>query len=271
MLADLHTHSTYSDGKYTPEQLVDEAVKADICFLSLTDHDSWNGVSEALAASGKYRGKIKVIPGVELGTQLLDNSIHILGYYIDMQYEPLLEKMHEMRFARERRLYKMLDKLHQLGYNISVDACDPKNRAVGRPHVAKALVAAGYFATVQDVFDVLLKRGAPAYVPQPKLLPQEAIELIHKANGIAVLAHPSEINDVNLVEKLLKNYAFDGIEVYHPSADADAQQYWLQLAQKYKLHVTGGSDFHGIPDRFPTKLGIFKIKAEAIGDIINYK
>lgn len=271
MLADLHTHSTYSDGKYTPRQLVKAAAAANIGFLAVTDHDSWNGVNEAMAAADEYRGKLKVIPGVELGTQLQDNSIHILGYYIDMHYEPLQEKMNEMRFARERRLYKMLDKLHLLGYDISVEACDPKNRAVGRPHVAKALVAAGYFASVQDVFDNLLKRGAPAYVPQPKLAPQEAIELIHQANGIAVLAHPSEIDDKELVEMLLQKYAFDGIEVYHPSADENAQQYWLQLAKKHRLLISGGSDFHGIPDRFPAKLGIFKVEAEAISDIINYK
>lgn len=271
MLADLHTHSTYSDGKYTPRQLVRTAAAHNIAFLALTDHDSWNGVEEALAAAKQYGNKIKVIPGVEMGTQLRENSIHILGYYIDRNYEPLHLKMNEMRHAREKRLSKMLDKLHELGYAIAVEACDPQNRAVGRPHVAKALVAAGYFSGVQEVFDKLLKRGGPAYVPQPKLLPEEAIDLIHAAGGIAVLAHPSELNDQALVENLLRQYAFDGLEVYHPSADAAAQKYWRQLADKYKLLVGGGSDFHGIPDRFPPELGIFKIQAEAVSGIINYR
>ncbi len=271
MLADLHTHSTYSDGKYTPKQLVEAAVANNISFLALTDHDSWNGVTEALNAAEAYKDRLKVIPGVELGTQLQENSIHIIGYYIDMQYQPLYEKMNEMRFARERRLYKMLDKLHQLGYDITVEACDPQNRAVGRPHVAKALVAAGYFSGVQEVFDYLLKRGAPAYVPQPKLLPAEAIKLLHQAGGLAVLAHPSEIGDQTLVESLLQEYNFDAIEVYHPSADKTEQQYWLQLAKKYRLMVSGGSDFHGIPDRFPAELGIFKVDAKDIRDIIEYR
>lgn len=271
MLADLHTHSTYSDGKYTPKQLVEAAVASNIGFLALTDHDSWNGVNEALRAAEPYKDRLKVIPGVELGTQLQENSIHILGYYINMNYQPLHEKMNEMRFARERRLYKMLDKLHQLGYDITVEACDPQNRSVGRPHVAKALVAAGYFSGVQEVFDSLLKRGAPAYVPQPKLLPNEAISLLHQAGGLAVLAHPSEIGDKKLAESLLQEYDFDAIEVYHPSADKNEQQYWQELAKKYHLMISGGSDFHGIPDRFPAKLGLFQVEAESISDIINHR
>ncbi len=271
MLADLHTHSTYSDGKYTPIQLVEAAVAHNIGFLALTDHDSWNGVNEALEAAEAYKTQLKVIPGVELGTQLQENSIHILGYYVNMQYKPLHDKMNEMRHARESRLYKMLAKLHQLGYDITVEACDPQNRAVGRPHVAKALVAAGYFSGVQEVFDHLLRRGAPAYVPQPKLSPDEAISLLHQAGGIAALAHPSEIGNRELVESLLEKYDFDAIEVYHPSADIDEQRYWLHLADKYHLLISGGSDFHGIPDRYPTELGIFKVEAESIRDIINYR
>ena len=137
--------------------------------------------------------------------------------------------------------------------------------------MAKALVAAGYFSGVQEVFDSLLKRGAPAYVPQPKLLPNEAISLLHQAGGLAVLAHPSEIGDKKLVESLLQEYDFDAIEVYHPSADKDEQQYWLGLAKKYRLMISGGSDFHGIPDRFPAKLGLFQVEAESISDIINYR
>ena len=156
-------------------------------------------------------------------------------------------------------------------YEIEVEACDPNNRAVGRPHVAKALVAKGYFETVQDVFDALLHRGGPAYVPQPKLAPDEAVDLIHKAGGIAVLAHPSELSDGNLPEYLVSNFAFDGIEVYHPSADEADQEKWLALAKKYNILVSGGSDFHGIPDRFPTELGIFEVEWQNVAGVIQYK
>lgn len=271
MLVDLHTHSTFSDGRYTPAQLVDAAVKNGIGVLAITDHDSWNGIAEAQQAAKSYDGKIKIITGVELGTQLGSESVHILGYHVDMKCKALQDKMDEMRHAREQRLFKMLAKLDELGYHITVEACDPKNRAVGRPHVAKALVAAGYFNGVQDVFDTLLKRGAPAYVPQPKLSPEEAVSLIHQAEGVAVLAHPSELEDSNLPEKLVSEYPFDGIEVYHPSADAAAQQQWLKLAAKHNLIVSGGSDFHGIPDRFPAELGIFKVEYAQVAQVIEYQ
>lgn len=271
MLVDLHTHSTFSDGRYTPTQLVQEAAAKGLGVLAITDHDSWNGVEEAQRAASALGNSVRIIPGVELGAQYAEDSVHVLAYHVDMTYVPLLEKMNEMRHAREFRLLKMLEKLHNLGYEIEVEACDPKNRAVGRPHVAKALVARGYFKTVQDVFDALLRRGGPAYVPQPKLSPEEAVDLIHRAGGIAVLAHPSELADGNLPEKLLTDFAFDGIEVYHPSADEAAQKKWLALAQKHNLFVSGGSDFHGIPDRFPNELGIFEVEWQNVAGVIQYK
>lgn len=271
MLVDLHTHSTFSDGRYTPTQLVKEAAAKGLHALAITDHDSWNGVEEAQQAAKALGGFLRIIPGVELGAQYADDSVHVLAYHIDMNYAPLFEKMNEMRHAREFRLLKMLDKLHALGYEIEVEACDPKNRAVGRPHVAKALVAKGYFKTVQEVFDALLRRGGPAYVPQPKLAPDEAVDLIHRAGGIAVLAHPSELSDSSLPEKLASSFGFDGIEVYHPSADEADQAKWLELAKKYNLLISGGSDFHGIPDRFPEQLGVFQVEWQNVAGVIQYK
>ena len=141
-LVDLHMHSTFSDGRYTPTQLVEEAAAKGLKVLALTDHDSWNGVHEAQAAAARL-GSIRVVTGVELGTQYENDSVHILGYHVRMDCEPLHAKMDEMRHGRELRLSRMLAKLDGLGYHVEVEACDPKNRAVGRPHVAKALVAAG--------------------------------------------------------------------------------------------------------------------------------
>ena len=220
-LVDLHMHSTFSDGRYTPTMLVEEAAAKGLAVIALTDHDSWNGVNEAKAAAAALG--VRVLTGVELGSQYENDSVHILGYHVDMGCDALHAKMDELRHGRERRLEKMVAKLHSLGYPIEVEACDPLNRAVGRPHVAKALVAAGYFKTVQEVFDALLRRGGPAYVPQPKLAPEEAVALIHAAGGIAVLAHPSELADASLPERLLRTVPFDGLEVYHPSADKEAQ------------------------------------------------
>ena len=269
-LVDLHMHSTFSDGRYTPTQLVEVAAAKGIAVLALTDHDSWNGVAEAQAAAARL-GNIRVLTGVELGTQCENDSVPILGYHVNMSCEPLHAKMDEMRHGRELRLTRMLAKLDGLGYHIEVEACDPKNRAVGRPHVAKALVAAGYFNTVQEVFDALLHRGGPAYVPQPKLAPEEAVQLIHEAGGIAVLAHPSELSDGTLPERLLRAVPFDGVEVYHPSADKKAQAKWLQLAQELQLLVGGGSDFHAIPDRYPTELGVWQVHYEDVKGVIEWK
>lgn len=267
MLIDLHTHSTFSDGRYTPSQLVEMAAAAGIGLLGITDHDSVNGIEEAMSAAALVSGAPRVVPGVELGTQVGESSVHILGYNIDTHNKTLLEKIEEMRHAREKRLYRILDKIAALGYHITVEQCDPKNRAVGRPHVAKALVKKGYFASVEDAFETLLKRGKPGYEPQPKLSPEESVQLLHQAGGIAVLAHPAEIEDLLLVNKLLANIPFDGIEVYHPSADEKMQRYLICLADKYKLLTSGGSDFHGVEGRFPEQLGVFKVYSENVSII----
>ena len=244
MLVDLHTHSTFSDGRYTPAQLVKMAAAADIKLLAITDHDSVNGMEEAVQAAQAVPTAPQIVNGVEMGSQAGEYSVHILGYNIDIHNEKLLNKIQEMRHARETRLHRMLDKIDALGYHITVEDCDPKNRAVGRPHVAKALVAAGYFQSVDEAFEVLLKRGRPGYEPQPKLSPEEAVSLLHEAGGIA-----------------------DGLEVYHPSADEKMQQYFAQLAAKYKLLTSGGSDFHGVEGRFPEQLGVFKVDSDKVSII----
>ena len=269
-LVDLHLHSTFSDGRYTPTQLVEEAAAKGIGVIAITDHDSWNGVTEAQAAAARL-GSVRVLTGVELGAQWENDSVHILAYHVDRGCEALHAKMDELRHGRERRLEKMLAKLESLGYHVEVEACDPLNRAVGRPHVAKALVAAGYFKTVPEVFGALVRRGGPAYVPQPKLAPEEAVALIHAAGGIAVLAHPSELADASLPERLLRTFPFDGLEVYHPSADKEAQAKWLHLAKELGLMVGGGSDFHATPDRFPTELGIWQVHYADVKDVIEWK
>ena len=128
-LVDLHLHSTFSDGRYTPTMLVDEAVAKGIGVIAITDHDSWNGMAEAREAAKRYGGRIRVLTGVELGTQYEDDAVHILGYHVSMECEALHKKMDEMRHAREHRLYAMLEKLDKLGYHVEVDSCDPKNRA----------------------------------------------------------------------------------------------------------------------------------------------
>lgn len=277
MLVDLHLHSTYSDGRYAPAELVRAAIAKRISVIAITDHDSWNGFPEAYAEaeklnSGRVEPLIRVIRGVELSTQYADNDVHILGYHVDDKCEALLTRMKSLRYKREHRLEAMLEKCKVLGMDISVENCDPKSRAVGRPHVAKAMVAKGYVTTVQEAFDKYLHRGGPCYVQQPKLTPMEAVDLIHAAGGVAIFAHPSEVKDTTLPEKLLQCLPFDGIEIWHPSVlQTNNLDYWLKLAKKYNLMVSGGSDFHGIPDRFPAELGIWQVLYEDTATVINYK
>lgn len=326
MLVDLHMHSTYSDGRYTPKELVQTAVLKNLRIIALTDHDSWNGYPEAAAEADRInklyaafllQGKsqseavgiikeqlanfvqsaelksvvgapesgffsnikpeienssfgndlplITVLIGTEISTLYNERAVHVLGYRVNREYQPLLAKLNEMRFKREHRLELILEKCRQNGMYITVEACDPSARAVGRPHVAKAMVAMGYVKTVQEAFDKYLHRGGPCYVEQPKMSPEEAVKLIHQAGGIAILAHPSEIENPEIPEYLLKNIPFDGLEIWHPSARQEGHiEKWQQLAARYNLLVSGGSDFHGIPDRYPAKLGLWEVVYENV-------
>ena len=276
MLVDLHMHSTFSDGRLTPTELVQQAIEQHLGVIALTDHDSWNGYAEAQAEAERQARltgqRLRVLVGVELSTQHEGRAVHVLGYHVDRGCQALLDKMNEMRHRREHRLEEMLAKCKTQGMELTVEACDPRNRAVGRPHVAKAMVEKGYVKTVQEAFDKYLHRGGPCYVEQPKLSPSEAVHLIHKAGGLAVLAHPSEIEDSTVPELLVSNIPFDGIEIWHPSAtEHNDFAKWQALALKYQLRLSGGSDFHGILDRFPAKLGIWQVEYDNVKEIIEYK
>ena len=263
-LIDLHLHSTFSDGLFTPTQLVEQAAAAQLTVVALTDHDTLNGIPEFFAAGEK--AGLQVIPGVELGSQAGEASVHILGYGVRSDNGPLLTNMLRLRHARETRLQKILGKLQEHGIVVQVDECDPRNRAVGRPHVAKAMVAKGYVQGVQEAFDKYLGRGKPCYVPQPKLMPLEAVALIHGAGGLAVLAHPEEVGDRSLIAQIFAGVPLDGLEVYHPSARnmSGAYQFWQNFAADRGKVSTGGSDFHGHADRYPRHLGEFAVQSEWI-------
>lgn len=278
MLVDLHLHSTFSDGRYTPKELVQAAVKKHIEVIALTDHDSLNGCTEAIAEAERINAEvgkilIRVITGVELSTELDGKSIHILGYHLHTDCKEIIATLEELRYKREHRLEAIIEKCHAHGMDISMPINNPKARAVGRPHVAREMVAKGYVKTVQEAFDKYLHRGASCYVAQPKLSPKEAVEVIHKAGGVAVLAHPTELDSYELPEQLLSCYDFDGVEIWHPSilSKNDDLEHWLLLARDNGCMLSGGSDFHGIPGRFPEELGIWQVLYENTADIIEFR
>lgn len=260
MVADLHVHTTASDGRYSPAKVLAMAVAAGLSHLAVTDHDTLDGF---LALAGKADGGPVLVPGVEFSTDLPDCEVHILGYHSDPADRELNRQLGLIARDRLDRAERMVAKLAALGYPVSFDrvlAIAGEATAIGRPHVAKALVERGYFPDVAAVFDAILDHGKPGYVPHYKLTPGDTVALIKAAGGLAVLAHPGLVGDDAVVLAMLK-LGMDGIEAYHPSHDRAATAKYLTMAAEHDLAVTGGSDFHGIPGRFPERLGEFTVPA----------
>ena len=260
MAGDLHTHTNFSDGSYSPEELVAAAKKIGLHYLAITDHDTIDGVRQ-LYENGLYPDRIvNIIPGVELSANHPERDIHIVGYNIDIYNEALLEMIDKIIEARWERFSEIINILQSKRFNIreaDVLKVAGTSRSIGRAHIARALVKVGAFRNVREVFEKMLGKGNPAYVP--RYLPEvdEVIDVIHQAGGVATLAHPKLVGDEELVEELCKK--LDGLEVYYPFHKPDETQHYFFLAMKYNLLITGGSDFHGAASRFVNELGDFTI------------
>jgi predicted metal-dependent phosphoesterase TrpH len=263
MTADLHIHTTASDGRLTSERILTHAIEAGLSYISITDHDTVNGLLELYEKREHKTDMICIIPGIELSTDLPENEVHILGYNIDIYNFELRNQLDILVTHRHERTKRIIHKLYQLGYTIDylrVMELAQHATAIGRPHIARALIDKGYFSTISDVFITLLDKNGPAYVPHYKLTPLQVIALIKKAGGVPVVAHPGLIGNDGIVLDLI-NIGILGLEVYHPKHNTLQTQKYLDLASQYQLLVTGGSDFHAIPTRFPGRLGLFTIPA----------
>ena len=245
--ADLHMHSTASDGVYAPDELMKRAVGLGFTHVALTDHDSVAGIPLARETAEKLG--MTLTNGVELscGAQ---KEIHVLGYGFDPDNEALRAFCEERVAQREARTAAMVQRLCELGKPIDMARVRELARGVmGRPHVARAMLEAGYVLSVSEAFDRYLKPGRPAYVPKEDVKVSEAVRLIDQAGGIAVLAHPMELKmGDTMLESLIgewKGQGLAGVEVYHPSAQNNHASFLLHLAQRENMLVTGGSDFHG--------------------------
>ena len=252
---DLHVHSCYSDGVLSPAELCALAVRKGITVLALTDHDTLDGLDPMREAIRRLDSKdLLLIPAVELNTGE-NGSTHVLGYGVVMDCKALNDALRSQREARLARGQAMLAKLAELGYPLpplSLTADDSGAlTALGRGHIARALVAAGYVHTVEQAFDRLLNVGKPAYIPQQHLPTTEAVALLASAGAVPVLAHPAELNlSQQAVEALLQSLqpaGLRGMEVYHPSASRRDIPAYDAMARRNGLLVTGGSDFHGNP------------------------
>ncbi|MBQ9480040.1 MAG: PHP domain-containing protein [Selenomonadaceae bacterium] len=261
MASDLHTHTNFSDGSYSPEELLAAAKSLGLTYLAITDHDTVDGICH-LYENGLYPAKgIKIIPGIELKAAH-ERDIHLVGYNIDIYNGKLLEKLNELIDARWIRFSEIVKKLQANGFNIreaDVLKIADTSRSIGRSHIARALVKNGCFKTVREAFDKMLQRNKAAYVPRYLLSLEEIINLIHKAGGTVCLAHPKLVGDDQVVEEICRS-GIDAVEVFYPCHGAEDVERYMRVAEQNNLLVTGGSDFHGTASRYVKDLGQFTIE-----------
>ncbi|MEW5921055.1 MAG: PHP domain-containing protein [Bacillota bacterium] len=242
---DLHIHTTFSDGKLTPYQVIERAYYKDIAAVGITDHDTMRGISQAMEA-GRIFG-IEVVPGVELSTYYAGKELHILGYYCRAENFLLKKTLAFVRLDRYNRIVKMLALLKKEGIDLDLKdvlALAAGGESLGRPHLAEALCQKGYCQTPVEAFQRFLGDGKPAYVKRLKISSYNAIRLIRRSGGIAVLAHPGLYKKDGLIP-LLKLHGLSGIEAFHPDHRSAECRRYCQMGLKYNLLITGGSDFHG--------------------------
>ena len=247
---DLHLHTTASDGVMTPSEIVNYAKNKGLLAIAITDHDTIEGLEEGLA-EGQRIG-LEVIPGIEISAEHSPGSMHLLGFFIDIHHPILKERLEFLQRARAERNPRMVEKLNKLGIDITFDEVLKASGGgqVGRPHFAQLLLKKGYVRSFQEAFDRFLGKGAAAYVEKMRFSPEESIHFINEANGVAVLAHPNtlQLNGYpeleNLILRLVKR-GLRGIEAYYPEHTQSMINFYLRLADKYNLVVTGGSDCHG--------------------------
>lgn len=248
-IADLHSHSTISDGRLTPTQLIDLAASRGVKIMCMSDHDIVDGIPEALEAASKHPG-FTLIPGIEMSTDVPGNEVHILGHFIDWQDETFRQKLHSLQESRLGRARKMVDKLAELGHPVDWDRVQSfAEGAVGRPHIALALVEAGHCQTVNEAFDRFLSRTGPAYVERERLEPEEVVALILSVGGLATLAHPRELyaaGGLELLLERLKAAGLTGMEVYYQDYTPEEVETFRVLAERFDLLPLGGSDYHGL-------------------------
>jgi hypothetical protein len=244
---DLHTHTTVSDGSFTPQEILAKAAELDLQYFAITDHDT----IDALEQIEEIPAGVVFINGVEISAEF-PKTLHILGYNFDSQNQKLRSILHELQEFRKKRNAKMLQKLAENGFHISLEELETeaKGELVGRPHFANLMFKKGYIGSYQEAFDLYLDKGKPFYMNKKRLAPKLAVELILQAGGIPVLAHPyqTKLNDEDLDKliKELKDYGLMGIEVYYSQHSNEQIEKYLKFSEKFNLLATAGSDFHGI-------------------------
>lgn len=259
---DLHTHTRASDGLDTPAELAEYASRQGISILGVTDHDTVDAL-EDVRRETDARG-ITLVPGVELSTTVGRGEVHILGYFVDPADSGLRDRLRHLADARIRRVERMIDLLHELGYDIDGDAilAQAKEGSVGRPHVARALIDIGAATDVSDAFDRFLKAGRPAYIPRDPFTPEEAVGLLVEHNAIPVLAHPFSTKDIQGTLERIVPAGLKGFETYYAEYSPEQHEELRAIAGEWDLIPTGGSDYHGVGFREGRRLGAAPVPDE---------
>ena len=258
-------HTTASDGLYSPTELMHRVKEAGLRTVALTDHDTTGGIEEAARTARAL--DVEFLPGIEINTDVSGGEVHVLGYFIEYQQLAFQNTLKILRNARVRRGERMVELLNEEGISISWERVrEIAQGTVGRPHVAQALVEAGYARSVSDAFDKYIGNGKPAYVPHYKLSPEDAVHLIVSVNGLPVIAHPITLPGLDILRSWLPNLkaaGLVGLETYYGPYTQQDEQALLAIAHEYSLIPTGGTDYHG-PNIHPTPLGGRYVPYEAV-------
>ena len=242
--ADLHLHTNFSDGTFTPEELVLQGQKAGLACIAVTDHDTVEACARAAAACAAVN--MEFIPGTELTAEQDDTELHVLGYFLDTNNKNLLAEIAKFQVVRQNRIHEMVARINEMGVPLQAESVFAlaSCKSPGRPHVARAMAKEGLVRNLDEAFERFLKKGRPAWVPKSKISALDAIELVHQAGGLAVMAHPGLNRTDNIIPGLV-DAGLDGIECFHTKHSTAMSERYLEIADKYHLLVTGGSDCHG--------------------------
>lgn len=245
MIVDLHLHTTYSDGLLTPDEIVDLAVKRGLDGIAITDHDNILGIEPAIKRSKLYEDFF-VIPGIEFSCVYMDEEVHLLGYFFNYKSSDIIDLIEFLKKSRIERGIKMIEKLKENGVKIELEDIEKymKKGAIGRPHIGRILIEKKYVKSMQEAFELYLNKGRPGYVERYKLKVADVINMIHKENGIVVIAHPGLIKNKQIIYDCIE-MGIDGIEAIHSKHTKKNMLNLIEMAQSSNLIITGGSDCHG--------------------------
>ena len=266
---DLHIHSTASDGQLSPAEVVHKSVKLGLTIIAIADHDTVNGITPALTTVEAFPW-LKVIPCIEISADVPHGEVHILGHFIDHTDHGLRATLEKLRNSRRERAQGIIAKLRNLGIHIEWQRVQEiaDSGTIGRPHIAQAMLEKGYITSFKEAFTKYISRSGIAYVERKKMTPVEAVELILKANGLPVLAHPLTVNDPETMVAELKAAGLVGLEAYYNGYTTDEINRLVNLANKYDLIASGGSDYHGLDANNETMIGGVDVPIESAEQLI---